>query len=208
MPRLLPFAILVASTAIIGGSFAAVKTQSKPVGWKTASSTGVKISLPQFMRSIDLTRKDIDGIAANLQKEHPENPSLAETIHRMMQAGTFKMFSISLKPPTKGFANNFNLVVIPTMGMDLKQLFKANLDAIPSMAVEGSVTHKMMHLPAGDAALFTANIKAGPRPNAMVCYLMVKGTMQYVFTFSSAVEDKKAWTSMATQAMQTVQIGK
>jgi len=185
-------------------ALAAGKPKAIPAGFKVQAVHGFTIAIPSGLTAIDFTAGSAEELVANIKKEHPESPGLADQVSKLATSGAMKLMAIDTASKD-AFKSNFNMLEVKVGGsVTLDQLLDLNKPQVEAMADKQSVKVTKVKLPAADAELIEATLNQTSGKYYAAMYLVLYQGTEYVATYSSSMDNAAKWKKVADQSMKSL----
>lgn len=181
-----------------------------PAGWQPLAQTGFSLAMPPTWEVLSPEDADLSGgLAAAAQANAPLGEALSQA-QASLAAGQLRVVAYDLNPDAETDAlTNFSVGVLPAEGATLAQLRTANLAQLRGMAQVADIADQAAVVGGLPAAQwrYTLQVNAADgvaSPRAIVQYLVVQRTEQYLLTFSSTPSSTTTLAPVFQQVVDTL----
>lgn len=137
---------------------------------------------------------DLDGIVDALGDMEPEIASMVQSALASSDVTLSLMAFAPIRPVS--FAENLNVISLPTGGMSLEVITGANVAQLEGMGWPAELT--MHELPVGEVAQIDYDATFGDQDLEFSTYLYVDGETQHNLTFTGEERPTDGWFSIAS----------
>jgi hypothetical protein len=152
------------------------------------ASAGYGLTLPDNWFRVDLTREDLEAFAkAGSSSLGPGmTDQLSDQLTSLVASG-ISLFAYRFADAKAGLGTNINVIVLPSLGLDLDALERLNVTQLQGIVGKDvTIDHVRETLPAGDAVRLTYTVpgstKTGGQSVALIQHLVLAGTQQLILT--------------------------
>jgi hypothetical protein len=152
------------------------------------ASAGYGLTLPQNWFRVDLTKEDLQAFAkAGSQSLGADaTKQLSDQVASLVASG-ISLFAYRFADTEAGLGTNLNVIVLPSLGLDLDTLERLNLGQLQGIVGQDvTIDHARVSLPAGDAVRLAYTVPGSARTNgqavAILQHLVLAGDKQLILT--------------------------
>lgn len=189
---ILAITLLVSATAIVAAQDEAPAVG--PGGPVVVPEAGFAITVPRDWTYVRPQLSDLDGIADALDEMEPEIASMVQSALASADISLSLMAFAPSRPVS--FAENLNVISLPTSGMSLELISGANLAQLEGLGWPAELT--MHELSVGDVAQIDYDADFGGQDLEFSTWLYVDGETQHILTFTGEERPSDGWLSIAS----------
>jgi hypothetical protein len=149
---------------------------------------GYAVTLPKNWFRVDLTKEDLEAFAkAGSGSLGPgTTDQLASQLTALVSSG-ISLFAYRFADADSRIGTNLNVIVLPSLGMDLATLENLNIGQLQGIVGKDvKIAHEREKLPAGDALRIAYTVPASTRTNgqviALIQHLVLASDKQLILT--------------------------
>jgi len=152
------------------------------------ASAGYGLTLPENWFRVDLTKEDLQAFAKAGSKSLGADATsqLSDQVASLVASG-ISLFAYRFADGQAALGTNLNVIVLPTLGLDLDTLERLNLAQLQGIVGQDvTIGHARESLPAGEAVRLSYTVPGSPRTNgqavAILQHLVLAGDQQLILT--------------------------
>ena len=165
-----------------------------PGGFVAVPEAGFAITVPLDWTHVRPQLSDLEGIVDALGDMEPEIASMVQSALASSDVSLSLMAFAPVRPVS--FAENLNVISLPTSGMSLELITGANVAQLEGLGWPAELT--MHELPVGEVAQIDYDATFGDQDLEFSTYLYVDGETQYNLTFTGEERPSDSWFSIAS----------